>query len=97
MHGERRNLIDRSTQRQFSQSQHGSDQADVQDHPRLSVPAVALTAHARLSSSLGESSPIEVSLALDHNSFATKIPNAPTGTLPIKCVGLELAVGFEIR
>jgi hypothetical protein len=47
MHGERRNLIGRSTQRQFSQSQHGSDQSDVQDHPRLSVPAVALTAHAR--------------------------------------------------
>ena len=45
MLGERRNPIDRSTPRQIRQSQHGSDRADVREHIRLSVPAVALAAH----------------------------------------------------
>lgn len=44
--GERHDQIDRSTQRQTGQSQHGSDSAGVLGHIKLSIPAVFLTAHA---------------------------------------------------
>jgi hypothetical protein len=48
MLGERADQIDRSTQRQTRQSQHGSDSAGVPGHRRLSIPAVPASAHARL-------------------------------------------------
>ena len=43
--GERSDQIDRSTQRQQGQSQHGSHLAGVQCHLRLSIPAIALATH----------------------------------------------------
>src|SRR3954454_7857692 len=45
MLGERLDQIDRSTQRQLRQSQHGSDSAGVRAHRRLSVPAVGFATH----------------------------------------------------
>ena len=40
--GERQQPIDRSTQRQYSQSQHGSDWADVHRYYKLSIPTLPL-------------------------------------------------------
>ena len=52
--GERSDQIDRSTQRQQGQSQHGSHLAGVQCHLRLSVPAIAFAAHAAHQAMLGQ-------------------------------------------
>ena len=46
--GERRTAVDRSTPRQIGQSQQGSDSAGVHGYPRLSIPAVCTSAHARI-------------------------------------------------
>src|SRR5689334_25029720 len=54
MLGERADQIDRSTQRQTRQSQHGSDSAGVPGHRRLSVPTVTLATHRAAHTVLGQ-------------------------------------------
>ena len=51
---ERLDSIDRSTQRQLGQSQHGSDRVGVRGNLRLSVPAVALATHRSFYPMLGK-------------------------------------------
>jgi len=56
--GERSDQIDRSTQRQQGQSQHGSHLAGVQCHLRLSIPTIVLTAHRLHHAELDEQAPV---------------------------------------